>query len=115
MERESNSLRSQLKGYLFEVIISELLAKNGFTRIASNSEPDDRVREIRRGFIEIKGRGCWHQIDCPCEYNHLIPFSYPVRLLGEVKFYKSHLDKKYIREYIGVIKDIQENYLNHLR
>ena len=31
-------------------------------------------------------------------------------MLGEAKFYKKPLDKKYIREYIGVIKDIQENY-----
>jgi len=30
--------------------------------------------------------------------------------LGEVKFYKTHLSKEHIREYIGVIRDIQENY-----
>lgn len=110
MERESGFWRSQLKGYLFEIIISELLAKNNFSRITPALQPNDRVREIRPGFIEIKGRGCWHQIDCPCEYKHHIPFSYPIRLLGEVKFYKSPLEKKHIREYIGVMKDIQENY-----
>lgn len=110
MERENNLDRSKLRGYLFEIIIMELLLKNQFSEINVSAEPDDRVREIRPGFIEFKGRGCWHQIDCPCDYSNLIPFSYPLRLLGEVKFYKTHLDKKYIREYIGVIKDIQENY-----
>lgn len=110
MEHEYGIARSQLRGYLFEIVVMELLRKNQFYDIIVASEPNDRVREIRSGFIEFKGRGCWHQIDCPCDYNELIPFSYPLRLLGEVKFYKSRLSKKHIREYIGVIKDIQENY-----
>lgn len=110
MERENGLYRNQLRGYLFEIVIMELLRKNQFSDINVATEPNDRVREIRPGFIEFKGRGCWHQIDCPCDYNKLIPFSYPLRLLGEVKFYKKHLTKDHIREYIGVIKDIQENY-----
>lgn len=110
MENEYGSLRNQLKGYLFEIVIMELLLKNQFSEINVPSEANDRVRESRQGFIEFKGRGCWHQIDCPCDYIKLIPFSYPLRLLGEVKFHKTPIEKKYIREYIGVIKDIQENY-----
>lgn len=31
-------------------------------------------------------------------------------MVGEVKFYQKPLDKKHIREFIGVMKDIQENY-----
>ncbi len=110
MKNEFNLSRGQLRGYLFEIVIFELLLKNDFKEINVAFEPNDRVRENRKGFIELKGRGCWHQIDCPCDYNHLIPFSYPLRLLGEVKFHKKPLEKKYIREYIGVIMDIQENY-----
>lgn len=110
MLREFGLYRSQLKGYLFEIIILELLRKNNFCEVNITREPRDRVREIRPGFIEFKGRGCWHQIDCPCDYSQLIPFMYPIRLLGEVKYYKTPLEKKHIREYIGVIRDIQENY-----
>src|SRR5665648_875347 len=110
MRGEYALLRGQLKGYLFEIILLELLSRNGFTLINVDTEPRERVRESRDGFIELKGRGCWHQIDCPCDYHHLIPFSYPVRLLGEAKFYKTPLDKKHVRAFIGVIKDIQENY-----
>lgn len=102
--------RKALKGYLFEIIIMELLRKNQFSCINVEEEARDRVRENRIGFIEFKGRGCWHQIDCPCDYNKLIPFSYPLRLLGEVKFYKNPISKEHIREYVGIIKDIQENY-----
>lgn len=110
MRGESGVKRGQLRGYLFEIVILELLDRNGFHVIDVINEPDERVREQREGFIELKGRGCWHQIDCPCDYSTLIPFTYPLRLLGEVKFFKIPLEKKYIREYIGVIKDIQENY-----
>ncbi len=110
MQNESTYLRSQLKGYLFEIIILKLLRKNAFRVVDADFEPRERVRETRRGFIEFKGRGCWHQIDCPCDYTKLMPFTYPLRILGEVKFHKLPLEKKYIREYIGVIKDIQENY-----
>ena len=87
-----------------------LLSKNGFSEICVNKQLAEHVRENREGFIEIKGRGCWHQIDCPCDYKQFIPFSYPLRLLGEAKFYNKQLSKKYIREYIGIVKDIQENY-----
>lgn len=110
MDREYCLYRSQLKGYLFEIIVLELLRKNNFHEVQVAREPPDRVREIRPGFIEFKGRGCWHQIDCPCDYSQLIPFMHPIRLLGEVKYYKTPLEKRHIREYIGVIKDIQENY-----
>mgnify|MGYP000089316727 CR=1 FL=1 len=110
MRGEHGIARSQLKGYLFEIIILYLLKQNGFSSINVMAEPNDRVRELREGFVELKGRGCWHQIDCPCEYSRLIPFSYPIRLLGEVKFYAKALDKKHIRAFIGVVRDIQENY-----
>lgn len=110
MRNEYGITRNQLTGYLFEIVVLELLCKNGFSEINIAGEPPERVRETREGFIELKGRGCWHQIDCPCEYNRMIPFSFPLRLLGEVKFYKRPIEKKYIREFIGVVKDIQENY-----
>ena len=110
MDRENGFDRSRLKGYLFEIVVLELLRKNNFCEVQVSREPEDRVRENRPGFVEFKGRGCWHQIDCPCDYSQLIPFMYPIRLLGEVKYHKTPLEKKHIREYIGVIKDIQENY-----
>jgi len=91
---------------MFEVAILQLLKSNDFHVVSC----DDKTRRVREGFTEIRGRGGWHQIDCPCDYGKQIPFIYPIRMLGEVKFFKSPVDKKYVREFIGVIKDIQENY-----
>lgn len=110
MRGEYDLKRRQLKGYLFEIIILELLNINGFVTIKTENESEENVRETRAGFIEFKGRGCWHQIDCPCDYNKFVPFLYPIRILGEVKFYATPVQKNLIREYIGVLKDIQENY-----
>ena len=110
MYGENNSLRAQLRGRLFELALIKLLESSDFTIVDPVNEMDTRVKESRDGFIEFKGRGCWHQIDLPFDYKRVTPFSYPMRLLGEAKFYKTEISKKYIREYIGVLKDIQENY-----
>lgn len=112
MQGEQAGLRAQMRGYIFEAIILELMIRSGFVPLAPGAW-GDRVRERRDGFIEMRGRGCWHQIDCPCEYQRPIPFLYPLRLIGEVKFYKGPLEKRYIREFIGVLRDIQENYFAH--
>lgn len=109
MRNESWQQRRMLKGYMFEVIILKLLERNGFRLISLGT--DQKVRENRSNFIELKGRGGWHQIDCPCDYDQIIPFMYPIRLLGEVKYYSKRISKEKIREFIGVIKDIQENYI----
>ncbi len=100
----------QVKGYLFEIIISKLLEHQGFTRINPAEHDSRRIKTTRKNFVEFKGRGGWHQIDCPLDYNATIPFIYPIRLLGEVKFLSKPVDKEPIRSYIGIIKDIQENY-----
>jgi hypothetical protein len=107
MKGEANSYRSLLKGYMFEVVIMKLLEHNGYKRIECFDGITIRCQRSR--FIEFRGRGTWHQIDCPCDYRRLIPFINPLRILGEVKFLSCKVGKDYIREYIGTIKDIQEN------
>lgn len=108
MEHNSNGERGKIRGYLFEIVILQLLENNGFSLIKETQR--GRVKIDRKNFVELKGRGTWHQIDCPMNCNFTIPFMYPIRLLGEVKFYSGQINKDKIREYIGVMKDIQENY-----
>lgn len=100
--------RARLRGYMLECAVSRLLEENGFREITD--EQEGKIRIDRVHFTELKGRGEWHQIDCPCEYNIEIPFINKIRLLAEVKFFKGKIEKNLIREYIGVLKDIQENY-----
>lgn len=108
MKGENKIDRGKLKGYMFEVIIRRLLFLNDFE--ITNTEIENRVKVINPNNIEIKGRGTWHQIDSPCIYKKPIPFTYDLRLLAEVKFHQNQITKEKIREYIGIIKDISENY-----
>lgn len=116
-ENDSSSQRGQIRGYLFEMAIMHLLLNNDFTRISSNNASKkgrnqaNRVRENRSFFVELRGRGGWHQIDCPCDYSILSPFMYPIRLIGEVKYYDKLVGKDTVRQFVGVLRDIQENYI----
>jgi len=108
MNGESSVRRGQLRGYIFEVVIRYLLELNDFDQICT--AVPNRINITNYNKIEIKGRGTWHQIDSPCLYKKTIPFIYDLRLLAEVKFYSTEIQKNKIREYIGTIKDISENY-----
>ncbi|PWW82840.1 hypothetical protein CR164_03625 [Prosthecochloris marina] len=100
--------RGRLKGYMWECVILKLLRENEFLEVLVSD--NIRIRQHRSHFLEIRGRGAWHQIDCCCDYDSFIPFINPIRLLGEVKFQHKPIEKYLIREFIGTIKDIQENY-----
>lgn len=106
--------RGIIKGELFEIAVLYLLQQNNFSKIQVRANGKEiapgRVRETRERFIELKGRGEWHQIDCPCEYDYTSAFMYPIRLIGEVKYHNQPIDKEDIRAFIGVLKDISENY-----
>lgn len=108
MNNESNKDRGRLKGYMWEAVVLRLLQENDF--VETTTVDNIRTKRDRGYFLEMRGRGTWHQIDCPCDYTHFIPFVNPMRLLGEVKFYRNPVQKNLIREFIGTIKDIQENY-----
>lgn len=105
---ETTTKRGQLRGYIFEVVIRHLLCLNNFKIITENVS--NRVRTHNSHHIEIKGRGTWHQIDSPCLYEKSVPFTYDLRLLAEVKFHTREIQKEKVREFMGVIKDISENY-----
>ena len=105
---ERKTKRGQLKGYIFEVVIRHLLYLNNFEIIAENV--DNRVKADNNHSILIKGRGTWHQIDVPCIYKKSVPFTYDLRLLAEVKFHQKEIQKEKVREFLGVMKDISENY-----
>jgi len=103
--------RSNIRGHIFEVFVRILLEQNGW-KIQSKGDPD-KFSYSSPFWIELKGRGTWHQIDAPCIFERHIPFIYPLRLITEMKFLKAHkgeVQKDQMREFLGVVKDISENY-----
>lgn len=103
--------RSQILGELFEIFVLKLVLMSGYKPIDITDIDQDRIRHNRRRFIEFKGRGEFHQIDVPVDLIFKPNFIYPIRLLGEVKYHQKPIEKHFIREEIGKMKDIQENYI----
>ncbi len=126
------------KGYLYEIFIAHLLKQNSFFQCKYNKDSKHEDNELNDTFKcgvvskdgEIKGRGTKHQIDFTGIYSKNIPFVYPIRLLSECKYRTQRriikrsgrkiklppefkaITKSFIREYIGVHKDISENYFS---
>lgn len=99
--------KEQLRGYIFEILVLKLVISSGYHII----ENFDKQRMKRKGLrsIEYKGRGGYHQIDVPVDCDYVPDFIYPIRLLGEVKS-RDRITKTTIRELIGEMIDIQQNY-----
>jgi len=108
---------AQLRGYLFEIFVSKMLEENGFKKCEYNNglNINQSPCELISQDGEIQGRGTNHQIDFVGIYENNIPFVFPIRILGECKYYKKSVSKDTIRKFIGVIKDIDENYFYNQR
>ncbi len=117
--------KKQAKGYLYEIFITHLLKQNSFLPCIKNNDEnhEDNIvnNKYKCGVIsekgEIEGRGTKHQIDFTGIYSQNIPFVYPIRILTECKYWTKRagslfkpVDKSFVREYIGLFKDISENY-----
>lgn len=61
--------------------------------------------------MEMRGRGCWHQIDAFAAPLYSPPFMYPLRLLLEAKCYESKpVDIRTVRAVVGTVMDIGQNF-----
>jgi len=99
----------QIRGYVYELFIGYMLEKIGFVRCEHGA--NNGLLDCVNNQGEIEGRGEYHQIDFAGIYSTQIPFTYPMRIIVECKFYTKKITKKQIREFIGVYKDINENYI----
>ncbi|WP_434351272.1 hypothetical protein [Trichococcus flocculiformis] len=100
------SRKSQLKGYLLEIALSNLVGKSGFHNIESENGKDII---LKNGSLYIRGRGGNHQCDTLGELEHNIPFAVSQRLFLEAKFKKSKTSIDVVRNGIGLIGDINQN------
>ena len=96
--------RNQVRGYLFEVIVRLLLQKAGYLPITPDGE------HIRLTDGHVRGRGYWHDIDALGRYQYPLFYMYPIRLLAEVKCYDGDVPIWAVRNFVGALKDIAENY-----
>jgi hypothetical protein len=87
---------NQAAGYIFEKTVMNLLEDSGYVGVKKKV---------------LKGRGAYHQIDAYGILSFPTPFTYPIRLIAEAKCYKTAIELHHIRDFLGVIKDISENYI----
>lgn len=87
---------NQAAGYIFEKEIFDSLEKSMYFNVKSE---------------HLRGRGASHQIDAFGTLAIPTAFTYPIRLIAEVKCYTSTIELYQIRSFVGVIKDISENYI----
>ena len=103
-QNQNEGQTRQVKGALFEAIVRSLLKKSNFLPIP----PDGK--QIRNDFYNVRGRACWHNIDACGKLSFTIPFVYPIRLLAEAKCYGKNVRLPTVQSFVGVVKDISENY-----
>jgi hypothetical protein len=105
---------SQTRGKIFEALIKYYLSQHGYTIIPENIRNYYGIKKRSNG-LNVKGRGAYHQIDALGQFQFIIPFVYPIRLIAEAKCYNSTRIKSMginkIRDFVGVVKDISENYV----
>ena len=96
-----------VRGILLEEIVLHLLEMVGY-RVVKAGEPGTRAGHSG---LEVQGRGEWHQIDALAAFDHTPAFMYPIRLMVEAKCYaRKRTGIEIVRNAVGVLKDISENY-----
>lgn len=100
-----------IRGAILEEIVLHLLEMVGYRTVKAGEEG---TLPGHAG-LEIQGRGEVHQIDALAAFDHTPPFMYPLRLLVEAKCYKpkNTVGIDVVRNAVGVLKDISENYFSY--
>jgi uncharacterized protein YqfB (UPF0267 family) len=99
-----------IKALLLEEVLLNLLKVSGYSTV-NNVGTDATLKNGSAG-IEVKGRGWNHQIDAIADFTMSPPFSYPIRLLLEAKFYADPIGIDIIRNAVGVLKDVSEFWVS---
>lgn len=103
---------SQIRGLLLEEVLLKFLEFSGYKTILT-PDLDDTLHRGHSG-LEVKGRGCMHQIDAIADFQVAVPFSNPQRLLVEAKCYKEFkpIGVEFVRNSVGVLKDVSEYWVS---
>lgn len=105
---------SQIRGALLEEAVLYLLEKFGYKTIEAAAAHHDESIRVSHSGLEVRGRGSWHQIDAIASFMSSPAFMYPLRLMVEAKCYQKHrpVGIEIVRNAVGVLKDISENYFS---
>ena len=98
-----------LKGYLLEEILAHLIRNTGYKLLVDPSQ-DPRELARRRNGLVVQGRGGVHQVDVLGQLLWIPAFTFPIRLFVEAKYRKARTGLPEIRNAVGVVEDINQNF-----
>jgi len=112
VRKKSKPPSTHVRGVLLEEVVLHLLKIVGYRVIDVKSKAEG-TRKGKSG-LEVIGRGEKHQIDALAAFDYTPAFMYPLRLIVEAKCYKrsSPIKIDIVRNSVGVLKDINENYFS---
>ncbi|MDK1119149.1 MAG: hypothetical protein QGM50_10230 [Anaerolineae bacterium] len=99
----------QLRGLVLEEVILFLLSRSGYEPVCKKNEADGIF--CSSAGMQIQGRGTKHQIDAIADYRLTPPFSNPLRLMVEAKHYDDKIRLPVVRNSLGVLRDVSENWI----
>lgn len=101
--------RDSLKGYLLEEILAYLIRNTGYTLLV---DPRQDPRELARkgNGLVVKGRGAVHQVDVLGQLAWVPAFTFPLRVFVEAKCRTTRTGIAEVRNAVGVLDDINQNY-----
>jgi hypothetical protein len=98
-----------LRGYLLEETLAWLLRSSAYDLLVSaDQDPAELVANGNE--LRVRGRGTTHQVDVLGQFAYTPAFSLPVRLFLEAKFHARPCRIDEVRNALGVIEDVNQNY-----
>jgi hypothetical protein len=98
-----------LKGYFLEEILAYLIRNTGY-RLLVDPVQDERELAKRGNGLVVQGRGGVHQVDVLGQLIWIPAFTFPIRLFVEAKCRRRKTGLPEIRNAVGVVDDINQNY-----
>lgn len=101
--------KDSLKGYILEEALAYLIRKTGYKLIVDKEQDPIELRNRGNGLVVV-GRGGEHQADVLGQLLWIPTFTYPIRLFVEAKFRNSKVGIDIVRNAVGIIDDLNQNY-----
>ncbi len=98
-----------MQGYILEEILAYLIRNSGYRLLVDRSQ-DPRELDNRGNGLVVNGRGAVHQVDVLGQLEWVPAFTFPLRLFVEAKFRSDKMGIGFVRNAVGLLLDINENY-----
>jgi hypothetical protein len=98
-----------VRGYLLEEALAFLVKKSGYSLLVSPRQDPSSLEERGNGLV-VRGRGAVHQVDVLGELDWIPAFTFPLRLFLEAKFQRTKTGIQTVRNAVGVLVDLNQQY-----